>query len=68
MAMLIVQTGAEALEIVVGNGSAERLEPNAQRVVEMPDGVAEVVVRRVAMTEIEDVVLAAVQESGDGGD
>lgn len=63
MAMMIVQTAGEALEIVIDGEVADRLEPNAQRVVELPEGVAEILVRRVLLTEIEESLLA---ETGEG--
>lgn len=58
MAMIIVQTGAEALEITIGAEAPDRLEPNAHRVIELADAAQEVTVRRVSLTEIEAALLA----------
>lgn len=59
MATIIAQTGAEALEIIVGGSAPDRLEPNAHRVIDLPEGAEEIVVRRVALTEIEAALLAS---------
>jgi len=58
MAMIVVQAAAGALEIVVGDNPAQRLEPHAQLVVELPDEVDQLVVRRVPLTAVEADALA----------
>lgn len=57
MATIIVQTGAEALEIITGSGEPDRLEPNAHRVVELGQDDETVTVRRVPLTDIETALL-----------